>query len=194
MSAGRSVLALALLLSAGCATLRQIVALRTVDFALGPIDQVRLAGVDLARVRGFSDLTPLDAGRIAAALARKEIPLEFTLGLEATNPAENKVTARMVRFQWGLYLQDKETIHGAVDSAVVLPPGVLKTIPLEMRLDLLEFFQGSAQDLVNLALGLMGRGGTPTKVSLRAQPTIDTPIGPIEYPSPITIVSRTVGR
>jgi hypothetical protein len=56
-----------------------------------------------------------------------------------------------------------------------------------------DFFEGSAQDLVNLALSLTGQGGEPTEVSLRATPTVDTALGPIRYPRPITIVSREIG-
>jgi hypothetical protein len=177
----------------GCATLQQLAALRSVEFALGPVGAIRLAGVDLSRIRAASDLSPIDLARIAAAVAQRTAPLEFTVGLEATNPADNKVTARMVRLDWTLRLQDKETIHGVIDSALTLPPGQLRTIPMTMRLDLFQFFQQSARDLVDLVLGLAGRSSTPTRVSLRAMPTIETPIGPITYPTPITIVSRTVG-
>jgi hypothetical protein len=34
----------------------------------------------------------------------------------------------------------------------------------------------------------------PQTVKLRVQPTVDTTLGPIEYPSPITVVSKRVGR
>ncbi len=44
-----------------------------------------------------------------------------------------------------------------------------------------------------LAMGLTGADAEPTSVSLRALPTVSTPIGPIDYPSPITVVSHTVG-
>jgi hypothetical protein len=47
---------------------------------------------------------------------------------------------------------------------------------------------------VNLALSLSGRGGAPTEVTLRATPTIETALGPIRYPRPITIVTATTGR
>ena len=44
-----------------------------------------------------------------------------------------------------------------------------------------------------LATALAGLNADPTRISLKAVPTIDTPIGPISYPNPVTIVSRTVG-
>jgi hypothetical protein len=48
--------------------------------------------------------------------------------------------------------------------------------------------------MIDLALAVAGAGGEPTRVSLRALPTIQTSIGPIRYPQPIIIVSREIGR
>jgi hypothetical protein len=62
-----------------------------------------------------------------------------------------------------------------------------------MSLNLREFFDGGAESMVNLAADLAGLGNDPTLIALRAIPTIDTPLGPISYPSPITIVSQSVG-
>jgi hypothetical protein len=92
-----------------------------------------------------------------------------------------------------LFLNDKETINGVLDTTLTLPPGQPVNIPFQMRLNLLQSFSGPAQDLVNLAAAAAGLRSDPTKISLRAVPTINTPLGPITYPSPITIVSRTVG-
>lgn len=179
--------------SGSCATLQQIVALRQVDFALGGVGKGRLAGVELSRVSSYHDLTAGDIGRIALAVARKDLPFEFQVDVKALNPADNKVTAKMIRLAWSLFLNDKETINGVIDSAVSMPPGIAVTIPIAIRLNLLQFFDGPAQSLVDLAASIAGLRADPTRISLRAVPTIDTPVGPISYPSPITIVSRTVG-
>jgi hypothetical protein len=187
----RGILIAMLLGASACATLQQIIALRQVDFALGGVSKGRLAGIELSRISTSGDLTAVDLGRVALAIARKDLPFEFQLDLKALNPADNKVTARMIRFAWSLYLNDKETINGVVDSAVSLPPGAQVVIPLSLRLNLLQFFDGPAQSLVDLAASVAGLRADSTRVSLRAVPTIDTPLGPISYPSPITIVSRT---
>lgn len=177
----------------GCATLQQMAALRQVDFALAGVRGGRLAGIDLGRVSSYSNLTAADVGRITLGLARHDLPLEFQVDVRAENPPENKVTATMARLGWSLFLNDQETIHGVVDSPQSLPPGQPVMIPVVMRLNLLEFFDGSARDMLDLAAGIAGLDADPTRVSLRAVPTVDTPLGPITYPTPITIVSRTVG-
>jgi hypothetical protein len=173
----------------GCATLQQIAALRDVSFALDRISDLRMAGVDLGGVRSFDDLSVADAGRIVLAVSRDQLPMEFRLHVLAENPADNTVDARLVRMDWTLLLEDRETLSGTVDREVLLPPGQPTDIPLMISLDLLEFFEGDAQDLVDLALSLAGLGGAPKEVALRATPTIQTPLGPMRYPRPITILA-----
>jgi hypothetical protein len=177
----------------GCATLQQIAALRNVDFALAGVHNGRLAGVRLDRIASYRDLSTAEIGRLALAIARDDLPLSFNVNVEATNPPGNTATATMVRLAWTLLLDDKETIRGELDSTYTLPPGQPVTIPLQMSLDLTEFFDGSTESLIDLAAGLAGVRADPTRVTLRAVPSIDTPLGRMNYPSPITIVSRTVG-
>jgi hypothetical protein len=170
-----------------------MMALRNVDFALDRMSEVELAGIDLSRVRSFEDLGYADAARLALAVSRDELPLSFRLHLLAENPAENNTTARMVGMDWTLLLQGRETLSGMFDGDVALPPGEPTDVPIAIQLDLLEFFDGNAQDLLELALSLTGQGGSPKNVTLRATPTINTALGPMRYPQPITIVSRDVG-
>jgi hypothetical protein len=186
-------LALATVL-AGCATLQQLVALRDVDFDIDRVSEVRLAGIDLSNVRSYRDLGVADVGRLTLAVSRGELPMDFRLHLTATNPADNSADARLVRMDWTLLLQERETISGVFADETLLRRGQPTDVPIAMSLDLIDFFEGSAQDLVELALSLSGQGGAPKEVTLRATPSVDTSLGPISYPRPITIVSREIGQ
>lgn len=196
MSSARRVAALALaaaLTAPACATVRQLTALRQVDFAIDRVSGVSLAGVSLDEVRSFADLDLREAGRLATAVARRQVPAEFTLHLRGENPAENPVTARMLRLTWTLALNGRETVSGTIDTTYTFPPGEPQDVAVPVRLDLYEFFQASGRDAFELALGLLGASSRPTEVSLRAVPIIDTPLGRIHYPTAITIVRRRVG-
>ena len=183
----------ACLVVSGCQTLRELTALQRVDFALDQVRNVRLAGVQLDGIRSVTDVAALDLARIGAAVAGGDLPLEMDVVVDALNPADNPTQARLVRMDWTLLLENRETVSGSLTEAVTLQPGVSTAIPISVGLDLVDFFQGSSRDLVELVLSLAGEGGTPTNVSLRAMPTIDTALGPIQYPRPITVVSKTVG-
>lgn len=193
--ARRVVLLLVVLLSvgSGCTTLREFAALRQVAFSLDAVQDLTLAGVRLDDVNNYDDLRVVDLARLGASLAREEMPLSFRLMVGAENPSENRVSARMVRFDWTLFLEDRETVSGSFDSPIELEPGVPGSIPLLVELDLLDFFSSNLTDLAELGLSLTGQGGEPKNLRLEATPTIDTSIGPIRYPEPIRVVSRTVG-
>ncbi len=195
MSRSRNILALVALAAilAGCATISRLTALRQVDFSLAGVQDGRLAGVELRRIASYDDLGPVDVGRIALAVTRRDVPLEFKVVIRADNPADNRTAATMAKLEWTLLLDDKETISGVLDTTVTMPPGQTAYIPLPVRLNLRQFFDGPAQSLVNLAASVAGVSSRPTRIAIRAVPTINTPIGPITYPNPITIVSRTVG-
>ena len=183
----------AVVVLAGCATLQQLVALRQVAFSLAGVENGRVAGVSLARMANYRDLTVLDAGRITLAVARKDVPLELQLNVRADNPADNRTAATLAKLSWTLLLDNKETVSGVLDTSVTMPAGQAVTIPLKVRVNLIDFFGGSAESLFNLATGLAGLNANPTRITLRATPTISTPVGPITYPNPITIASKTVG-
>lgn len=181
-------------LATACATLQQIAALRQVEFAIDRVSQVRLAGIDLTDRRSFGDLSLAEGAALATAVSRNDLPLAFTLHLRAENPADNRVNARLVRMSWTMLLEDRETISGTVAQEYTFPPGEPQDLPIAMELNLTEFFEHNARDLFELALNLAGQGGAPKTVALRAVPTIETALGPITYPQPITIVSREIGR
>lgn len=172
--------------AAGCATLQEIAALRHVAFALDRTSDVTLAGVRVDRLREYEDLSAGEVARIAQALAGGELPLSLTVHVRADNPEDN-VTARLVRMDWTLLIRERETVSGVLEEEYRLPPGESTDVPVRVSLDLREFFEGSARDLVAIGLDAAGRGGPPRGIALRAVPVIDTALGPIRYPNPIVI-------
>ncbi len=176
-----------------CQTIREVSTLKDVQFRIDRAANVRLAGISLAKVESYDDLRGTDVARLASALSRRELPLSFTLHVEAKNPASNSVDARLTEMDWTLLLQDQETIAGTFDREVVLPPGTPKDVPVEVELNLIDFFDKNLQQFVGLVTAISG-DGPPTNVKLRVQPTVRTAIGPIKYPSPVTVVSKDVGR
>jgi len=185
------VLLAAVLPLGSCATLQEIANLRNVDFAIENVTGTNLAGVNVQDVRSYDDLGGGEIARLLAALAGGEMPLAFTLNVGASNPVENSVNARLVQLDWTLLLDNTETISGIFNDERVIAPGSEVVLPISMELDLVRFFGRNAQDLVELAAAVAGQGDK--EIALRARPTVTTPLGPITYPSEITILRQSVG-
>jgi hypothetical protein len=179
-------------LTGGCQTLREATALRDVAFDIDRVTDARLAGVRLNDIRSYNDIGAADMLRLSAAIAEGEMPFSFTLYLEGTNPEGNSVDARLTEMDWTLLLNDRETISGVFDREVVMPPGEPTPIPIDIELDAIAFFDNNLRDIVELALAVGGEG-PPQNVKLRARPTINTAVGPIQYPGSLTVVNRDVG-
>jgi len=169
-----------------CATLQQFAALQNVDFSLDGVSRIELAGIDLTEVRSFSDVGFTDGLTLAEAVSSGDLPLALTLRVGAANPDSN-VDARLVRMDWTLFLDGVETVSGRVADEVVLSSGRSTTVPVSTEVDLLDFFDGGATELFELARSFAGLGGNPPDLALEILPVVQTILGPIPYDRPIRI-------
>lgn len=174
------------LATSGCATLQQLVALQSVDFDLAGLARVEVGGVDVTAVRSPADISVADGLSLAGQLRAGTLPLALTLDVRAENP-ESNADARMVRMDWTLFLDDVETISGRVADEVAIPSGTATTFPVQTELDLLDFFDGGATELIELVRSIAGLDGTAPSVALDVLPTVRTAFGDIPYDRPFRI-------
>jgi hypothetical protein len=176
----------------GCKTLREVSNLRDVRFRIDRVTNAELAGISLAQIDSYEDLGGMDVARLGSALADGRLPFSFTVQVQAENPESNDLDARLTEMDWTLLLEEREAVAGTFDREVVLPPGQPTDVPVDVQLDLRELFDDNLQQLVALATAVAGEG-PPTNVKLKVQPTIQTRLGPMRYPNPITVVHEEVG-
>lgn len=181
-------LAITLLLG-GCASLPSSMDLSQVRFTLQRVSDVHVAGIDVSRVASVDDLNMFQVARATLAVSRGQLPLDLTVHIQSENPLANHIAARLVRMDWTLVLDGRDTISGTFDRPVEIAAGSEQEIPLRLSLNLVEYFnEKSAADLLDLALAFAGEGGgIPHGLALRVRPTVDTPLGPIRYGKPILI-------
>jgi LEA14-like dessication related protein len=183
-----------------CQVLKDISAtvnnLQRVEFKLGDVSNFNVAGLPLSNKSKISDFGLRDAAKLTSAFAKKQLPASFTLGLNAKNPNDGsntsvKTKATISNIDWVLYIDEVKTINGIINDNIVVPEsGQTTTIPLNMNLDLYDFFGNKGYDrLINLALAIGGVNGSSSKIKLDISPTISTAIGPIKYPGRITVVN-----
>ncbi len=185
---------LALLAIPGCTALEQLAALRTVTFAFAGVSDVRLAGIRIGAGSNYASLSLSDAASLGAAVIAKKVPIEFVAHVNATNPPENTVTARMVELGWKLFVENRQAVAGRLGSAVTIAPGTTSDVPLTVRFDLLHLGSGGARDLFDLALAISGHGTLQKDLRLELMPTIETSLGPIRYPVPVVVRRAAVAR
>jgi len=188
----RSVVALVLLLMVaaspyGCASVKEFAALRQVDFRFDRISDPEIVGLSLSTLAAYDQLSIVDVGRLALAVAAKDVPLDLTIHVEGRNPASNETTARLVKLDWTYLVDGEEIVSGGMDEEAVFPPGEPRDLPLTVRFNLVDAFGTDGKVLFDTALVLSGQRTSTKKVTLRLEPTVETSLGPIRYPVPITL-------
>jgi len=130
--------------------------------------------------------------------ASGKFPVSFTLNVDAKNPNDGtggyKATdATIQSFPWRLMIDNKETISGNIDKPVLVPgTGEVMTIPIVISFDLVKFFNDLGyESFINLALMLGGKDGSSTRLTLYADPVVNTILRNISYPGEIKIVDRS---
>jgi hypothetical protein len=174
----------------GCRVSQRLAELRAAEFTLDRVDGLRVAGMDLARLRSFDDLSDAQRATIAAAARAGDVPLEFSLIVRARNPAQNAATAELFSMEWTLLLAERDTVSGRLDRRVQIRSGEIIEVPVPVRLNLVQFFGRDDRDLLAALRESIGPAGVPINLRLRATPSVGTANGPIGARVPIEITRR----
>ncbi len=177
-----------------CATLNALSGLTRAQFKIQDAVGFRLSGVDIMNKHSITDFSIGDGLNMMNSFRTGKFPLTFTLNVAVKNPNQHQEgsglsSLSLSEFPWRLILDGKETITGGIGSPIFLPDGGATTmIPLQVSVDLKEFFEDKGYDgIIGLALAIAGHGSS--QISLKARPTISTPIGSLRYPNELTIVN-----
>ena len=183
---------------AGCDILEQVTQVANLtkcEFRLKTVDQLKLAGVDIQHIDQFSDLKLMDAARITTAIASGgSLPLTFNLNVEAKNP--NGSIAGMNRLDWILFIDDIQMVSGVNEDRIQIPGnGGTAVLPLSIAVNLKEALKGKSGDAIaNFGMNLAGTGNRPTRITLKAKPTIMVGNQSIAYPGYLTIQNEFTSK
>jgi hypothetical protein len=184
------VLVVMVLLMASCAQVKQLTNLLNCDFRVSTVENIDMAGIDVDRIKSFTDLNFGDGVKLLAAVAQGTLPLGMTVNIEAKNP--NTQMAALNKLDWILLIDDIEMANGSTTKRVEVPPNNGTGIfPIQVTTDLAKVLSGqSAKSIVNFGLNLAGYGSRPTRIAVKAKPTILIGSTAIMYPGYITIKSE----
>lgn len=172
-----------------CSVLQQtseIASFAKCEFRIESARNINLGGVNIQNKHSVSDLTIMEGAKIAGVVAGGKLPLTFDLNTGVKNP--NQKLAAMNKLDWILLIDDIEMTRGILNQRIEIPANGTITFPVAMSLDLMKSLNGKSGDaLINFALNLSGTGSRPTRIKLKAKPTIMVGTTPVQYPGYITI-------
>lgn len=178
-----------------CTELQQLSSLAKCDFKLKSVENIQLAGVNVQQIQNISQVKAMDLVSLTAAFMTKNLPLSFNLNVDSRNP--NPTKAAMTALDWILEIDDIQMTRGILNNRIeIAPNGGVTTIPMNMNFDLFKVLSGKTKDaMINFALNLTGAGNnTPSRITLKAKPTIMLGNIPIQYPGYISVKNTFVSK
>ncbi len=173
-----------------CDVLQQVAemaAFTKCQFRLSTVENLSLAGVDVQQKKKLSDLTFTDAARVTSAFATGTLPLSLTLNVQVKNP--NAAQASMNKLEWILLIDGIEMVSGVNQNRVNVPAnGGVATLPLRISVDLNKALSGKSKDaILNFGFNLAGLGNQPTRITLKAKPSIVVGNQTLDYPGYLSV-------
>ncbi len=189
-----TVVALIVFAMISCKQLQELQSLAKCDFKLRSVENIQLAGINIQQKQSISQVNAMDVVSLTSAYVSKNLPLSFNLNVDARNP--NPTKAALTALDWILEIDDIEMTRGILNKKYEINPnGGVTTIPMSMNFDLFKVLTGKAKDAVlNFGFNLTGTGNTPTRITLKARPTIMIGTIPIQYPGYIAIKNTFVSK
>ncbi len=184
---GFAVLIISLMAISSCKTLMSYTNILRCDFRMESLKNPQVAGISVNSIKKFSDLSFIQAGKLTTAYLGGNVPLDFTLNMEAKNP--NTTEARMAQFDWIVKIDEVQIASGTNQSEYVIAANAGKQIiPLRISVNLLDVINKDSKDaLFNFALNLADASDKPTRVGLQIRPTVYVGSIPVTYPGYIDL-------
>lgn len=174
------------LILSSCTQLQQLQNIAKCEFRLNSVENVRLAGVNVQNINSLNQFGITDVAKLSAAYLSNELPLDLKLNIDVRNP--NPTAAALSALDWIFLIDDIEMTRGIINQRFQIPASQTSNIPLLLNFDLKKVLSGKSQNaLVNFALNLAGSGDKPTRLALKAKPTIQIGSVNIPYPSYLNI-------
>ena len=145
-----------------------------------------------------TSVTPLRQDTIPVAASdvlNISVPADATISMGST-PGSGRIDGRVVC----VMANNRENLDGArlvlrsIQGAEGASGRAPRLFPVVARLNLSDFFEGSARDLLDIAASYTGLGGESKEVVLQVLPVVETAFGPITYSRPLRIATTRVGR
>lgn len=187
---GLAVIALGMIIIAGCATnyKAQLNALGQFNYNVQSVDQLKLAGRDINSFNADNGVSLSSLPGIAFALLNQNLPLQGRVNLQITNPT--KTLANINEFKYVIEISGKPLFEGSVDENIKLSTGQSMVVPLSFSANIFNLAKEQGFDKV---LNDVFTRKSDAFIALKIKPSIKVGNRNYFYPGYIT-VDKDLGK
>jgi LEA14-like dessication related protein len=156
------------------------------EFRIKNVENIKAANINIQKLTSIDELGFLEAAKIATEILSGSLPLVADLNIEVKNP--NKGKAALTKLDWIVLIDDYEIANGIVNQRFEVPGGSTAIMPMHIQTDLKKVIsKDTGKFLVNFAFNLVDKNDKPTRISIKAKPTIMVGKKEITYPNYILV-------
>ncbi len=191
------IVALIAVLFPSCSVYQTFTNLSRLQYRLGEVQNVNLAGISFAGKKSVKDFSLVEITSFTTQLLKGSLPLSFTLNVDALNPNNGtggyaRTDAQLKSFPFRFLVDGKEIVTGNISNAVDVPgTGEVVKIPIVLNMDVAKLINnGGYESAVNLVLKIagVGQGTGSSSIELYAKPVVSSILGDISTPGEIRII------
>ena len=181
----------ALFVLTGCRSINGLKVFSKCKFDLKRIEDIRIAGIDVANIKSFSDFSIKDAANLGVCFLEKKLPLSMTFVVNIANNSTK--TAILEKLDYIIVVDKKDFLAGKIENRVEVAPRTAATYNIKSDLDVISLFK--AEDLkenIRLALKLVAAENLYREIELKVKPYIR--VGNNFVAAPDYIVAKYQGQ
>jgi len=166
---------------------QQIKALEDCTYKIRNVQQITLAGTDVANLINQQNLSLASLPGVALGLLRKDIPLRANLNLEISNPSSK--LAAINQFEYKILVNNTDLAEGLVNQAVSIPQGQTVNVPVQLSTNIYGLLSNGnvLNDIIKAAQKGSKSEDKLGLLTIKIKPTIMFGNTPVKYPGYITI-------
>jgi LEA14-like dessication related protein len=169
-----------------CASILQMKKLKNCEFRLERIEGMNIDGVEMSKIHSINDLGIANITKILGDLSNGSLISQFSIIIKVNNP--NESMAAMEKFEYLIFLDDKQVIAGSSMDRVEIPANMTIEFPLSAKMNLSELLkQNSITALMDLANTLNKENTIAKRVKIKVKPSIRVGKKLLKYPGFIEI-------
>jgi hypothetical protein len=155
----------------GCRSINGLKVFSKCKFDLKRIEDIKIAGIDVANKKSFSDFSIKDAANLGVCFLEKKLPLSMTFVMNIANNSTK--TAILEKLDYIIAVDKKDVLSGKIENRIEVAPKTAALYYVKSDLDVIGLFNtDDLKENIRLALKLVAAENLYKEIELKVKPYI----------------------
>ena len=170
----------------GCKSLKEVRTFANCDFSFGSVSNVKLAAVQIDKIKSYDDLSASKAAKILSSYLSSKLNLSFDVNVDVKNTSSS--TASFSGMDYIVWIDDMQMTTGSMAKKMTLSAGDKQSMPLSFNININDILKGKSKSKVlGFAFGLATDKESSSRLKFSFKPYFTVAGRQLKSPAYITI-------